>query len=314
VMATAGDERQKNDATFNVGLNSGSFYEYEDTNNRLHFYIIDKRTDADGILHYKVGIKSLDGAGPQTRGVSLSSPALGNAEGYTTCTFTLKNTGAAATVPNVHPQDASQFLSSDVYRLSASATGTGYSAYVKSALATAKFGETVSVPVYVEKGAGAGSVTLNAVSESDPSKTASAVCSLADSTVGGSVPATLALNLTGPASFGAFTPGLGKDYYASTTANVISTAGTATLVVDDPSTVAKGHLVNGAFTLPQPLLAAGSTDGTYSELPATLKTYGGPVSNDPASVSFKQTIGSNDALRTGSYGKTLTFTLSTDQP
>ena len=48
VMATPGDERQKNDATFNVGLNSGSLSEYEDTANRLHFYIIDKRTDAAG--------------------------------------------------------------------------------------------------------------------------------------------------------------------------------------------------------------------------------------------------------------------------
>ena len=49
--------------------NSGSSYEYEDTANRLHFYIINKRTDAQGILHYTVGVKSLDGAGPQTRGV-----------------------------------------------------------------------------------------------------------------------------------------------------------------------------------------------------------------------------------------------------
>jgi hypothetical protein len=45
-----------------------------------------------------------------------------------------------------------------------------------------------------------------------------------------------------------------------------------------------------------------------------LKTYTGPVSNDNAVVSFKQTIGSGDALRTGSYAKTLTFTLSTTTP
>ena len=102
-MATPGDERQKNDATFNAGLNSGTSYEYEDTANRLHFYILDKRTDAQGILHYKVGIKSLDGAGPQTRGVSLASPQLGTAEGYSTCTFDLKNTGAAAAVPERAP-------------------------------------------------------------------------------------------------------------------------------------------------------------------------------------------------------------------
>src|SRR4051794_17811191 len=177
--ATVGDERQKNDGSFNAGVGSGSSSEYEDTANRLHFYIINKRTDEQGILHYTVGVKSLDGAGPQTRGVALASPQLGNAEGYTTCTFNLTNTGAAAAVPaGTHPQDAAASLSSDVYRLSTSATGTGWAAYVKNALTTAKFGESVSVPVYIEKGTGSGTVTLNAVSESDPTKTASAVCTL----------------------------------------------------------------------------------------------------------------------------------------
>ncbi|WP_157591950.1 M6 family metalloprotease domain-containing protein [Solirubrobacter soli] len=313
-LATPGDERQKNDATFNAGTNSGTLSEYEDTANRLHFYILDKRTDAQGVLHYKVGVRSLDGSGPQTRGVALASPQLGNAEGYATCTFDLKNTGAMAAVPNVHPQDASAYLDSDIYRLSASATGTGWSAYLKNQFASAEFGQSVSVPVYIEKGTGAGTVTLNAVSESDPSKTASAVCTLADGTVGGAVPATLALTMGAPASFGGFTPGLGKDYFASTTATVVSTAGDATLTVADPSATANGHLVNGTFSLPQALQASGSTSGTYAALPTALKAYNGPVSNDVVPVSFKQTIGANDALRTGAYTKTLTFTLSTTTP
>ena len=46
---------------------------------------------------------------------------------------------------------------------------------------------------------------------------------------GGTVPATLALTLGPPATFGAFTPGVAKDYTATTTANVISSAGDATL-------------------------------------------------------------------------------------
>ena len=46
-----------------------------------------------------------------------------------------------------------------------------------------------------------------------------------------------------------------KDYFATTTANVISTAGDATLSVADPSTTATGHLVNGAFSLPETLQA-----------------------------------------------------------
>ena len=139
------------------------------------------------------------------------------------------------------------------------------------------------------------------------------------STVGGTVPATLALTLGAPASFGPFSPGVGKDYVASTTATVTSTAGDATLTVADPSDIATGHLVNGAFSLPQSLLASGATDGTYapvggSSAPTTLKVWNGPTSNDSSTVSFKQTIGDRDALRTGTYAKTLTFTLSTTNP
>ena len=52
---------------------------------------------------------------------------------------------------------------------------------------------------------------------------------------GGTVPATLALSLGTPASFGPFTPGVARTYASSMTANVISTAGDATLSVADPS-------------------------------------------------------------------------------
>ena len=63
-------------------------------------------------------------------------------------------------------------------------------------------------------------------------------------------PATLALTLGAPASFGAFTPGVAKVYTASTTATVVSTAGDATLSITDPSTTNPGRLVNGTFALP----------------------------------------------------------------
>jgi len=127
--------------------------------------------------------------------------------------------------------------------------------------------------------------------------------------VSGTVPATLALTLGSPnVSFGAFTPGVTKDYTATTTANVISTAGDATLSVSDPSATATGHLVNGAFSLAEPLRVAGSP------LPSTVKTYTGPVSNDPVTIQFAQLVKSTDPLRTGTYSKTLTFTLSTTSP
>ncbi len=89
---------------------------------------------------------------------------------------------------------------------------------------------------------------------------------------------------------------------------MISTAGDATLSVSDPSTNHPGHLVNGAFSLAQPLRANGSP------LPAVAKTYAGPVSNDAAAIEFKQSIARTEPLRTGTYSKTLTFTLSTTNP
>jgi hypothetical protein len=48
--------------------------------------------------------------------------------------------------------------------------------------------------------------------------------------------------------------------------------------------------------------------------PLTLLTYNGPVSHAPVALQFQQAIGSSDPLRTGTYAKTLTFTLSTTNP
>ena len=79
---------------------------------------------------------------------------------------------------------------------------------------------------------------------------------------------------------------------------MISTAGDATLSVSDP-----GHLMNGTYTLPSPLTVSFSK-----------ASWTAPVSNDPVTIAFGQHIDANDALRTGDYSKTLTFTLSTTQP
>jgi X-Pro dipeptidyl-peptidase len=137
------------------------------------------------------------------------------------------------------------------------------------------------------------------------------------SPVGGTVPATLSLTLGAAASFGPFTPGVAKDYTASATATVLSTAGDATLSVADPSSTNTGHLVNGSFFLPQKLQAG--TAGAFapvggSAAPTSLKTWSAPTSNEAVGINFKQSIGANDALRTGAYSKTLTFTLSTTTP
>ena len=164
-------------------------------------------------------------------------------------------------------------------------------------------GESVDVPVYISHAAGAepgNTVTLNATSVSDPSKTATATCAStsAGGTVGGSVPATLSLTLGAPATFGAFQPGVDKEYAASTVATVTSTAGDATLTSSDP-----GHLTNGAFSLPEAL-----------RVELSKSTWNGPASNDASTITFRQHIGAKDALRTGAYAKTLTFTLATTNP
>jgi predicted dienelactone hydrolase len=143
----------------------------------------------------------------------------------------------------------------------------------------------------------------------------------AGGSVGGTVPATLSLALGAPATFGTFTPGLEWVYSASSTATVVSSAGDAALSVADPGGFAPGHLVNGSFSLPQPLQAratrTGSTATTFAAMtasPLSLLSWSAPVSNDAVTLEFKQAIGANDALRTGAYGKTLTFTLSTSAP
>ncbi|WP_170179122.1 ThuA domain-containing protein [Solirubrobacter pauli] len=140
---------------------------------------------------------------------------------------------------------------------------------------------------------------------------------------GGTVASTLSLTLGAPATLGPFVPGVAKPYTGSTTANVISTAGEATLSVADPSATATGHLVNGAFALPAALQVKAAsplgTGGAFADVggasaPTAVLTYGAPVTNDSATVTFQQQIGEKDALRTGSYSKALTFTLSTTTP
>jgi hypothetical protein len=63
------------------------------------------------------------------------------------------------------------------------------------------------------------------------------------------------------------------------------------------------YLTNGAFALPSPL-----------QVTLAKAAWTAPASNEPVTVGFTQHIGATDALRTGAYTKTLTFTLSTTNP
>ena len=168
-----------------------------------------------------------------------------------------------------------------------------------------------------------GATTVSAVYAGDPLYNASTSpvvayeATSAPTAVAASVPSTLSLLLGSPASFGSFTPGATKTYQATTSGSVISTAGDATLTVADPSSAATGHLVNGSFALAQPLQASAggaAADVGGSSAPTTLKSWSAPVSNDQLALQFSQQVNATDPLRTGSYAKTLTFTLATTNP
>ena len=176
VMRTIADYRQLNDALFHAGLRSGSQFEFKDEANRLHFYIIDRRADANGILSYTVGVRSLDGAGAQARGVSAQAPptAAAGAAGQPAFAVAVSNSGATTGADATgHTGAPARAFASDIYRVSVSVEGAGWQADVQNALVAVKAGESARVPVFARRTSGntaAARVTVTLVSESDTSK------------------------------------------------------------------------------------------------------------------------------------------------
>ena len=175
VAVVRGDPRQLNDATFHAGTNSGSEYEYVDTFNRLHFYVLAKLPDANGVLFYDLGVRRTTGAGPFVRGVGLGNPTkTPQRPGFlATCTFPLTNTGAAGT----------GIFDSDVYRISA----TSSSGLAGHAAERARRGEggpdgadarCTSSGFRDDDGDARTTVQLTATSEADSSKTATQTCAV----------------------------------------------------------------------------------------------------------------------------------------
>jgi M6 family metalloprotease-like protein len=172
VMRTIADYRQLNDALFHAGLDSGSQCEWVDAPNGLQLYVIDLARDQDGILVYTLAVRSLDGSGPQVRGAAIAAPAGQKVKDpFSPVAFTLRNTGNAAEA------GAGAHTGFDVYRLSVSIEGKGWTARLLNGLAAVRAGESRPVTVYVSRGDGSAksaTLTLRASSESDPSKTAAA--------------------------------------------------------------------------------------------------------------------------------------------
>ena len=90
-----------------------------------------------------------------------------------------------------------------------------------------------------------------------------------------------------------------------------------------PGATATGRLTNGSYSLSQAILArarnATNQSAAFAPVtgradPLTLLIYSGAITADQVTISLRQPILANEALRAGVYAKTLTFTLSTTTP
>ena len=178
---TVGDYRQLADALFHAGTRSGSEYEYVDEANGLHFYVISPSRDADGVLSYTVGVRSLNATSETESSVKLNKGKLSQASGaekdgkfVATCTFDLKNNAKGN-------KRAPEYFRSDIYRLTTEVEGDGWTAELPNALTTAEEGKTVIVTVAVgaeSDAAKQGKVWLTATSESDEGVSVTKECKL----------------------------------------------------------------------------------------------------------------------------------------
>jgi hypothetical protein len=177
---TIGDYRQLSDALFHAGTDSGSEYEYVDQANRLHFYVLDVRRDGAGVLSYTVAVRSLDGAGPHQRGVTVfPTSTVAPPREWTRCTVFVRNTGKAAAVPPGHPEDVTTYVGADVYRISATASDIRATTWLPTTVTTVRFGEFLPVHVFVKRApdnSNGTEVKIDVTSESDPTKHAVSTC------------------------------------------------------------------------------------------------------------------------------------------
>ncbi len=158
VPVTKGDYRQLADALFHAGTGPGVVSEFVDEPNRLHFYVLENQRDTDGVLSYRVAVRSLDGGGPSARGVKAETAGADPAAGGQVAVqhFRVTNTGDGE----------------DLIRVKAT-SATGWAATVASDVLDVPAGETVDVPVYVKvpEGGGTADLAFTATSETDPDQT-----------------------------------------------------------------------------------------------------------------------------------------------
>ena len=134
---------------------------------------------------------------------------------------------------------------------------------------------------------------------------------------GGMVPATLSLTLGTPASFGAFTPGLAKDYPRARPPT--SSRPPATRPCPSPTRAPRRPATSSTVRSRcrrrcrrRPTPARSAVPGSASPLDAAHLQR--PDQQRLGGAELQAADRVHDALRTGAYAKTLTFTLSTTNP
>lgn len=139
--------------------------------------------------------------------------------------------------------------------------------------------------------------------------------------------ASFGITVTPSSGLGSFVPGITADYTTSAVVTAESSETGATLTIEDPSGLGTpGHLLHqsGTTSLSSPLRASGSSGAPgatgsaltpIGSVPLTLISYGSPLAGpDNATIGLSQHIDDAEALRTGAYGKTFLFTLSSTTP
>jgi hypothetical protein len=246
---------------------------------------------------------TIDTTPPTTTATVSPTPIAGQVNGPATVTL-------AAT-------DATSGVASTSYAIDGGATQT----YANPFTITA--GGQHTVTYFSVDNAGNTEATKSVTFQVNPSTTVNPI---------GTVQSVLSLSLASNApSFGAFAAGVAQTYTATVGATVTTTAASSTLTAaDGDTTLAAGHLVNtsaggGPYALAQGLQVKASSSnanasggGVYHDLsttnPATILSYTAPVASDAVTIGFQQPIAATDPLRTGTYTKTIVFTLSTSTP
>lgn len=139
-------------------------------------------------------------------------------------------------------------------------------------------------------------------------------------TVNGAVADALSLTLNATTtSLGSFVPGTAANYDASVTGTATATGPSVLSVLDSGTT--PGFLLNGTRSLASALKVCATNSASptcsYSTLGGTsqqLLSFASSTTASPLTVGLRQPVTASEALTAGTYGKSLTFTLSAGTP